>query len=114
MSNFIGIDQNGAYATPASGSILPSITNQMLMQLARDNGLEVEHRPVEFSELPTFKEVGACGTATVVAPIASITDGKGKYEFNQFDILNKLRMQLQEVQYGEAEDKHGWMVEVSC
>ena len=51
---------------------------------------------------------------TVVAPIASITDGKGKYEFAQFDILNKLRMQLQEVQYGEAEDKHGWMVEVSC
>ena len=86
----------------------------MLMQLARDNGLEVEHRPVEFSELPTFKEVGACGTATVVAPIASITDGKGKYEFAQFDILNKLRMQLQEVQYGEAEDKHGWMVQVSC
>ena len=109
-----GISASGAYVTPSSGSILPSITNQMLMQLARDNGLEVEHRPVEFSELPSFKEVGACGTATVVAPIASITDSKGKYEFPSFDILNKLRMQLQEVQYGEAEDKHGWMEEVSC
>ena len=87
----------------------------MLMQLARDAGLEVEHRPVEYSELPsTFKEVGACGTATVVAPIASITDAKGKHEFPTFDILNKLRMQLQKVQYGEAEDKHGWMEEVSC
>ena len=114
VSNFLGISASGAYVTPSSGSILPSITNQMLMQLARDNGLEVEHRPVEFSELPSFKEVGACGTATVVAPIASITDSKGKYEFPSFDILNKLRMQLQEVQYGEAEDKHGWMEEVSC
>ena len=114
VSNFLGISASGAYVTPSSGSILPSITNQMLMQLARDAGLEVEHRPVEYSELPSFKEVGACGTATVVAPIASITDAKGKHEFPTFDILNKLRMQLQKVQYGEAEDKHGWMEEVSC
>ena len=114
VSNFLGISASGAYVTPSSGSILPSITNQMLMQLARDAGLEVEHRPVEYSELPSVQEVGACGTATVVAPIASITDAKGKHEFPTFDILNKLRMQLQKVQYGEAEDKHGWMEEVSC
>ena len=41
VSNFIGIDKDGAYCTPASSSILPSITNKMLMQLARDNGIEV-------------------------------------------------------------------------
>jgi len=114
VSNFLGISASGAYVTPSSGSILPSITNQMLMQLARDAGLKVEHRPVEYAELPTFKEVGACGTATVVAPIASITDAKAKHEFPNFDVLNKLRMQLQKVQYGEAEDRHGWMAEVSC
>ena len=45
---------------------------------------------------------------------ATRTDAKGKHEFPTFDVLNKLRMQLQKVQYGEAEDKHGWMAEVSC
>jgi branched-chain amino acid aminotransferase len=115
VSNFLGISSTGAYVTPASGSILPSITNQMLMQLARDRGLEVEQRPVEYAELPSFREVGACGTATVVAPVASITDPSGeKLEFHTFDILNQLRMRLQEVQYGEHEDRHGWMVEVTC
>ena len=38
VSNFLGISASGAYVTPSSGSILPSITNQMLMQLARDRG----------------------------------------------------------------------------
>ena len=37
-----------------------------------------------------------------------------KLEFHTFDILNQLRMRLQEVQYGEHEDRHGWMVEVTC
>ena len=100
--------------TPASGSILPSITNQMLMQLARDRGLEVEQRPVEYAELPSFREVGACGTATVCVPIASITNGNEKLEFGKFDILNDLRNELMAIQLGEAEDKHGWMREVQC
>ena len=40
VSNFIGIDGSGAYCTPASPSILPSITNKMLMQIAADEGLD--------------------------------------------------------------------------
>tara|TARA_B110001452_G_scaffold248062_1_gene234538 strand:- start:1208 stop:2398 length:1191 start_codon:yes stop_codon:yes gene_type:complete len=114
VSNFVGIGPDGSYVTPSSGSILPSITNQMLMQLASDAGLQVEHRPVEYTELPAFREVGACGTATVVAPIASITDTQKKHEFGKFEVLNQLRTSLQAVQHGEQEDKHGWMVEVSC
>jgi len=119
VSNFLGISASGAYVTPHSGSILPSITNKMLMTLAADMGLAVEQRPVEYSELPSFREVGACGTATVVAPVSSITgpDAQGelvKHEFPSFDKLNQLRMRLQEVQYGEHEDRHGWMVEVTC
>ena len=67
VSNFIGISKSGAFVSPDSKSILPSITNKMLMQLAADNGLAVEHRPLEYVEVRDFQEVGACGTATVVA-----------------------------------------------
>jgi len=114
VSNFVGISADGAYVTPNSSSILQSITNKMLMQLAADRGIKVESRPVEYSEVASFREVGACGTATVVAPIASITDDQQKHVFGGFDTLSQLRSDLQSVQYGDKEDKHGWMREVHC
>lgn len=112
VSNFLGIGPKGEYITPCSPSILPSITNKMLMQLAEDRGIKVEPRLVEWAEVPSFKEVGACGTATVVAPIASIADNDKLHTFGNFDTLQSLRDELQQIQYGEAEDVHGWMKEV--
>jgi len=113
VSNFIGIDSNGAYVTPKTSSILPSITNKMLMQLAEGKfGMKVEARSLEWDEVSSFREVGACGTATVAVPIASVTDGDVRHEFGNFEVLQKLRDELQAIQYGEAEDIFGWMREV--
>lgn len=114
VSNFIGIDADGCYRTPASRSILPSITNKMLMQLARDKGIEVKAGNIDFADVPNFREVGACGTATVCVPIGSITTSAVKHDFGKFDVLNSLRDELMAIQLGEAEDKHGWMREVQC
>ncbi len=49
-ANFFGI-KNNTYITPESKSILPSITNMSLQQLCRDLGIQVERRPVPFTEL---------------------------------------------------------------
>ena len=59
-ANFFGIKDN-TYITPKSTSILPSITNKSLMQIATDIGMNVECRPVPVEELSTFEEAGACG-----------------------------------------------------
>ena len=72
-ANFFGIKGN-KYITPKSTSILPSITNKSLMQLAEDLGLEVECRPVHVGELSEFDEAGACGTAAVISPISRVDD----------------------------------------
>ena len=72
-ANFFGIKDN-TYITPKSTSILPSITNKSLMQLAEDMGMKVERRPVPEEELLTFEEAGACGTAAVISPIERIDD----------------------------------------
>jgi len=72
-ANFFGIKDN-TYITPKSTSILPSITNKSLMQLAEDMGLKVERRIVAEEELATFEEAGACGTAAVISPILRIDD----------------------------------------
>ena len=72
-ANFFGIKDN-TYVTPKSTSILPSVTNKSLMQLAEDMGMKVERRQIPEEELATFEEAGACGTAAVISPIERIDD----------------------------------------
>ena len=112
-ANFIGIKGN-SYITPKSTSILPSITNKSLMQLAEDMGMKVERRPIPEEELATFEEAGACGTAAVISPIQRIDDPeKGKsYVFSEDGkpgpISTMLYNKLRGVQYGTEPDVHGW------
>lgn len=56
--NFFGI-KDGKYITPKSPSVLPSITNMSLRQLARDMGLEVEDRKSRSKNLPLSRSAEA-------------------------------------------------------
>ena len=110
-ANFFGIKDN-TYITPKSTSILPSITNKSLMQVAEDLGMKVERRPIPEDELETFEEAGACGTAAVISPISYIDDldtGK-RYDFGPEPgpMSKRLFDTLRGIQYGTIEDKHGW------
>ena len=110
-ANFFGI-KNNTYVTPKSTSILPSITNKSLMQIAEDLGMKVERRPVAEDELDSFEEAGACGTAAVISPISHLDDLEtGKvYHFGDKPgpWSTKLYETLRGIQYGTIEDKHGW------
>lgn len=113
-ANFFGI-KNNTYITPKSSSILPSITNKSLMQLALDLGMTVENRPVPVEELSEFEEAGACGTAAVISPIERIDDYDKQltYVFSKDGkpgpICEKLYNKLRAIQYGEEPDTHGWV-----
>jgi branched-chain amino acid aminotransferase len=113
-ANFFGI-KNNTYITPASKSILPSITNMSLQQLCRDEGIGVECRPVPFEEVPTFEEVGACGTAAVITPISKIVDPDTNRIFsycpdgNPGPVTTMLYHKLVDIQHGDAPDRHGWI-----
>ena len=113
-ANFFGI-KNNTYVTPKSTSILPSITNKSLMQLAEDLGLKVERRQIPEEELSTFEEAGACGTAAVISPISYIDDldTKQRYTFSKDGkpgpISTKLYNKLRAIQYGDEPDVHGWV-----
>lgn len=110
-ANFYGI-KNNTYITPKSSSILPSITNMSLEQIAEDLGLTVERRPVAVEELETFEEAGACGTAAIISPIGKIVDrDSGKiidYGTEAGPISKKLYETLRGIQEGTVEDTHGW------
>lgn len=111
-ANFFGI-KNNTYITPDSSSILPSITNMSLRQLAKDMGIKVEQRHVPEEELSTFEEVGACGTAAVITPIGEIVDRETghsfKYNPEPGPISTKLYQKLQGIQYGTEKDTHNWI-----
>lgn len=118
-ANFFGI-KDGKYVTPDSGSILPSITNMSLRQIAEDLGLVVERRHIRLDEIGTFEEAGACGTAAVISPINMIQDRETGEEYviakdgkpGPWSI--KMREILMGIQYGEIEDKHNWCTIVEC
>lgn len=113
-ANFFGI-KNNTYITPKSSSILPSITNKSLMQLAEDLGLKVERRPIPEEELATFEEAGACGTAAVISPIERIDDVENNKSYviskdgKPGPISKKLYDKLRAIQYGDEPDVHGWV-----
>jgi branched-chain amino acid aminotransferase len=110
-SNFFAI-RGDAFITPASSSILPSITNLSVRRIAEDMGLKVEQRPVSVDELSTFDEAGALGTAAIITPVEAVNyrgadhtycrDGKAG------PVVTQLYQRLLAIQTGEAEDIYGW------
>lgn len=110
-ANFFAIKGN-SYVTPKSSSILPSITNMSLRQLAKDMGMNVEERQIPVEELAEFDEVGACGTAAVISPIKRIYDDDNNkeylYDSNPGKISVKLYEKLRGIQYGTEPDPYGW------
>jgi branched-chain amino acid aminotransferase len=113
-ANFFGIKDN-TYVTPKSESILKSITNMSLIEIAESLGMKTERRPVPVEELATFSETGACGTAAVISPIAKIFDPENNmvYDYckegapgnNTMKLYNKLIS----IQNGDEPDPFGWV-----
>lgn len=114
-ANFFGV-HNGVYVTPKSESILPSITNRSLQTLCEDLGIKHEERQIPVEELRLMQEAASCGTGAAISPISRIIDpDMGKiYEYGiaPGPICCKLYHALQDIQFGRAEDKHNWCVEI--
>lgn len=91
---------------------------QSLMELAKDEGLAVEHRPIPVSELKTLKEVAACGTAVVVTPVNKIVYKDEVLKIGGDDgqatgpVTAKLYARVRAIQQGTEPDKFGWTVAV--
>jgi len=114
-SNFIAIKGN-TYLTPESNSILPSITNKSLMDIAALLGMNVEKRPIAIDEVEHFDEVGAVGTAAVITPVCSIHYRDKVFTFCDEEkagpSITKLYEYLTKLQTGEIKDTFGWLHEI--
>jgi branched-chain amino acid aminotransferase len=118
-SNFFAIKGN-KYITPLSDSVLPSITNKSLQQVAQDFGMTVEKRKIRVEELADFEEAAACGTAVVITPMSHIDDkphiagSEITHTYRFFPdgtvgpVCTKFYKRITGIQFGELPDTHGW------
>jgi branched-chain amino acid aminotransferase len=116
--NLYFVRSDGSITTPElTGTILEGITRESVLRLAGDLGYKVEERPVSIDEwregvaTGEITEVFACGTAAVITPLGRLVWDGGEVSMGTETgpVTSELRQALLDVQYGRAEDTHGWM-----
>ncbi len=117
MNIFFLIDD--VLVTPAlSGSILPGITRDSVIHLAKSWGIKVEERPISIDEIIEKADSGqlqesfGSGTAAVISPVGSLYYMGKTIEINQGQtgsLAKRLFDEITAIQYGDKEDEFGWI-----
>ena len=109
------------YTAPLSGTILPGITRMSVLQICKDRGLKLKEEALSIEQLVegitsgNLTEIFGIGTAASIAPV-----GQLKYKDEILTVNNgqigtitqSVYDHLLGIQYGEIEDKHGWLYKV--
>ncbi|MGB0452103.1 MAG: branched-chain amino acid aminotransferase [Bacteriovoracaceae bacterium] len=120
MNFFSVID--GSLVTPeTSDTILPGITRESLLKLAKDDGINIEERPIDIDELKAAIKDGrctetfACGTAVILTPISEVAEEDGEkltLKESYGPVAKSLRQKMLDLQEGRSHDPYGWRFEV--
>ncbi|TYB80289.1 branched-chain amino acid aminotransferase [Bizionia gelidisalsuginis] len=105
---------------PTSDRILDGITRKSVIQLAKDNNIDVEIRPIKVEEINdaaqngSLKEIFGSGTAAVINPILGFKHKEFKHELPKQDAPYSafFKEKLNAIQYNLAEDPHGWRYKI--
>ena len=116
-SNFLLIDGNELITKALDESFLHGITRDSLLTLARDMGMNVQERTLTVDELMERSakpgcEVALSGTAAVLTPVGTLIHKGKEHQVGNGKIgpsTLKLRQALNDIQWGRAEDRHGWL-----
>jgi branched-chain amino acid aminotransferase len=118
MNVFFVYDDGTLVTPPLTGSILPGITRDAVITLARAAGRTVHERPVSIDDWRAdaasgkLREVFACGTAAVITPIGVVRTPDGEIvagDGGGGEVTMGLRRQLVDIQRGRADDPYGWV-----
>jgi len=120
--NLVFVYGSGASArlvTPElTGTLLPGITRDSLLKLARHLGIPAEEGRISIedwqagNESGEISEVFACGTAAVVTPVGSVKSANAQWTVGDGQpgpVTMRLRHALLDIQTGRAEDPFGWV-----
>jgi len=111
--NVFIVQKGVIYTTPSNGTLLPGITRDSIITLARDAGMEVREQLMPRESLYTADEVFLTGTASEVTPVRSvdkITVGTGRAG----EVTKQLQRTFLDLVMGKGEDAHGWLTYVKA
>jgi branched-chain amino acid aminotransferase len=118
MNVFFVYDDGTLVTPPLTGTILPGITRDSIITLARDAGHTVLEQSLSYTQWRTearrgrISEVFACGTAAVVTPVGEVRSRKGRFVIGDGSpgkITMSLRKSLMDIQRGRTADPYGWV-----
>lgn len=118
MNVFFVFNDGTMQTPPLTGTILPGITRDSLMTLAREEGLTVREAPYSVDQWRADAKSGrlteafACGTAAVVTPIGRIASTAGEFKIGAGgpgQTTMRIKQRLVDIQRGVAPDRHGWV-----
>lgn len=121
MNLFFVMDDGRVITPPLTGTILPGITRDSLIQLLREEGLNVAEEMYSIDQWQEDAESGrlletmACGTAAVVTPVGKVVGETREFTVGSGgpgQITSKIREKLVGIQQGTVEDRHGWVTKV--
>jgi branched-chain amino acid aminotransferase len=119
--NIFFVFDDGSLSTPPLGTILPGITRDSIIALAKDAGTRVREEAYTIDQWRNdaasgrLKEAFACGTAAVISPIGKVRSATGDFVINggvAGPVAMSLRKKLVDIQYGRAPDPHDWIRKV--
>ena len=119
MNIFFVFEDGSLQTPPLSGTILPGITRDSLLTLAREAGLTVREERYSIDQWEADAKSGrlvesfACGTAAVVTPIGKVSSPKGSFTIGAGgpgQVTQRLKDQLVGIQRGAMPDPHGWVM----
>jgi branched-chain amino acid aminotransferase len=114
--NFFAVIDGELHTPELDTAILPGVTRDSLIRLARHLGHTVHERRMDIDELlkqistGTCSEIFACGTAAIVMPISALADGDTVYKSKQTNVVaGTLRESLLAIQERRAADPFNWV-----
>lgn len=122
MNLFFVMADGSIVTPPLSGTILPGITRESLIALAREEGLTVREERYALEQWRAdaasgrLVETFACGTAAVVTPVGQVSDANGSFIIGSGgpgQLTQKLRARLVAIQRGQETDRHGWVQRIA-
>ncbi|MBR9867587.1 MAG: branched-chain amino acid aminotransferase [Oceanospirillales bacterium] len=119
-ANFLLIDGNEVITKALDESFLHGVTRDSILTIARDLGMDVQERQLTIDELLERAAKPGCeaalsGTAAVLTPVGTLIHNGKEYPVGNGGIgatTLKLRQALNDIQWGKAEDKHGWLTRI--
>jgi branched-chain amino acid aminotransferase len=107
---------------PLAGTILPGVTRDSVIQLAKSWGVKVTERRLSMDEVMaaiadgTLREAFASGTAAIVSPVGQICYRGKEYLIgggNTGKLTERLYNEILQIQYGEKDDPFGWRIKIA-